>query len=287
MSNNAKATDVVRKEVKTEKIILGYARVSTGQQQISRQIRNIKQAFPNAFIIQDHYTGTKLDRPGFMKMMLMCEGKFLPKNKCVGTIVFDEISRMSRDEHDGYEQYKKLYNMGIELVFLKEPQLNTRTYRSAMQKCISLNIDTGDKATDDFVRAIGEALNTYTLELVDQQIKNAFAAAQKERDYLSQRTKEGMQMARLSGKRIGRGTGTKISTKKYKIAKQKILTHFRKFGGGLTAQQTADVCHISKSTFYEYLKKMCEEGIINRLDSGEYVYGQSLKADNDTLQDSI
>lgn len=260
-----------KQEASPRKITLGYVRVSTASQKISRQIRNIKQQYPDAFIIQDHYTGTKIDRPGFLKLMQMCEGKYMPKGKVVGTIVFDEISRMSRDEHDGYEQYKRFYNMGIELVFLKEPQLNTEVYKSAMEKCVNLNINTGDKATDDFIRAIGEALNTYTLELVDQQIKNAFASAQKERDYLSQRTKEGMQMARLSGKSIGRGKGTTIKTRKYKLSKEKILLNFRAFGGCLTAQQTADICHISKSTFYEYLKKMCKEGIIQRLEDGTYI----------------
>ena len=251
-------------------LTIGYVRVSTRQQQIKRQIRNIKACYPDAFIITDHYTGTKLDRPGFSKLMQMCEGKYMPKGKRVGKIVFDEISRMSRDEHDGYEQYKRLYDMGIELVFLKEPQLNTESYKNAMQKCIDLNVNTGDKATDEFIRSIGEALNTYTLELVNQQIKNAFAAAQKERDYLSRRTKEGMQMARLAGKRIGRDNGMTVDSKKYKASKNKILLHLNKFGGELTVQQTADVCHISKSTLYEYLNKMHREGLIDQLDDGTY-----------------
>ncbi len=259
------------KTSKENLLVLGYARTSTESQKIQRQIHNIKQYYPDAFIIQEHYTGTRIDRPGFQKLLQMCDGKYLPKGKTVGTIVFDEISRMSRDEHDGFALYKELYDKGIDLVFLKEPQLNTETYRNAMAKSINLNINTGDKATDEFVKAIGQALNTYTLELVDQQIKNAFAAAQKERDYLSQRTKEGLQMARLAGKRIGRSKGSKVETKKYKAASKKILLHFNKLGGSLTAQQTADICHISKSTLYGYLKKMCSDGLIDELEDGSYV----------------
>lgn len=254
-----------------EKLTLGYVRVSSQHQQILRQIKNIKQYYPDAIIIKDHYTGTKLDRPGFARLLQMCRGKYLPKGKIVGKIVFDEVSRMSRNEIDGYNQYMEFYNMGIELVFLKEPQLNTETYRQAMQKCINLKIDTGDKATDEFVKSIGDALNTYTLELACQQIKSAFGAAQRERDYLSQRTKEGLQIARLYGKQIGRIEGTTVTTKKYLNSKEKILKYYNKLGGELTAQQIADICHISRSTLYTYIKRMDKEGLIKRGDNGIYL----------------
>ena len=78
-------------------------------------------------------------------------------------------------------------------------------------------------------------------------------------------------MARLAGKRIGRSKGSKVETKKYKAASKKILLHFNKLGGSLTAQQTADICHISKSTLYGYLKKMCSDGLIDELEDGSYV----------------
>lgn len=43
-------------------MIYGYCRISTRKQSIERQIRNIKAEFPDAVIIQETYTGTKLDR---------------------------------------------------------------------------------------------------------------------------------------------------------------------------------------------------------------------------------
>ena len=39
--------------------IYGYCRISTPTQNIDRQIRNIKAAFPDAHIVQEVYTGTK------------------------------------------------------------------------------------------------------------------------------------------------------------------------------------------------------------------------------------
>lgn len=43
--------------------IYGYARISRPQQSIDRQIRNIKAYDSKAVIVQEAYTGTKMDRP--------------------------------------------------------------------------------------------------------------------------------------------------------------------------------------------------------------------------------
>lgn len=37
------------------------------------------------------------------------------------TIVFDSVSRMSRDEEEGFKDYKALYEKGVILIFLNEP----------------------------------------------------------------------------------------------------------------------------------------------------------------------
>ena len=42
-------------------MIFGYCRISTDRQNIERQIRNIKKAYPDAIIKQEVYTGTKTD----------------------------------------------------------------------------------------------------------------------------------------------------------------------------------------------------------------------------------
>ena len=48
----------------------GYTRISRKTQSIDRQIRNIKAAYPNAVIIQEAYTGTKIaGRKEFEKLM--------------------------------------------------------------------------------------------------------------------------------------------------------------------------------------------------------------------------
>ncbi|BCZ46865.1 hypothetical protein psyc5s11_29320 [Clostridium gelidum] len=59
-------------------------------------------------------------------------------------IVFDSVSRMSRNADEGYSMYEELLNKHIELVFLKEPHINTSTYKKALTNNIEMtgtNVD--------------------------------------------------------------------------------------------------------------------------------------------------
>ena len=120
-------------------VIYSYCRVSTAKQKIQRQIDNIKAAYPGAVILTESYTGTKLDRPVFSKMLQ----KLHPGD----TVVFDEVSRMSRNAAEGFELYKKLYDEGVELVFLKEPHINTSVFMESLSNSIEL---TGNDIADEY-----------------------------------------------------------------------------------------------------------------------------------------
>ena len=105
--------------------IFGYCRISTMKQNIQRQIDNIKREYPDATIITEEYTGTTTERPNLAKLL---------KNLREGdTIVFDEVSRMSRNAEEGFKLYEELYNKGVNLIFIKEPHINTDTYKKALE----------------------------------------------------------------------------------------------------------------------------------------------------------
>lgn len=134
----------------------GYCRISTPNQNIERQVRNIKKLYPNAHIVKEVYTGTKFQgRKEFDKILRLIKDN--------DTIIFDSVSRMSRTADEGFEQYKELFNQNINLVFLKEPHINTATYKQAIDNQISITMNSGDEATDDLMKAIIEALNKYIL----------------------------------------------------------------------------------------------------------------------------
>ena len=78
---------------------------------------------------------------------------------------------------------------------------------------------------------------------------------------LRQRTKEGIETARLNGKQIGRAKGTKLVTKKSVRAKKEILKYSRDFGGSLTDQDVIKLTGLAKNTYYKYKKELREEYI--------------------------
>ena len=136
-------------------MIYGYARISTPKQNVERQIRNILKYCPDAIIKQEVYTGTKTDGRKVFEQLL--------KNVRAGdTIIFDSVSRMSRNAETGFQVYQDLFDRGIELVFLKEPHINTSTYKKALSNNIAL---TGTK-TDIILKAINE----YLMLLAKEQI---------------------------------------------------------------------------------------------------------------------
>ena len=227
-------------------VYYGYCRISRKQQSIDRQIRNIKEVYPTATIIQEAYTGTKLDRPKFDKL--------LNTVKQGDTIVFDSVSRMSRNADEGFKLYKELYNKGIELVFLKEPLINTQVYKSKLE---AVNIPNVEVET---LRPLMEGLEQTLILLAEEQFKMAFAQAEKEVMDLRQRTKEGIQTARINGKQIGTPKGTKLTTKKSIIAKEGIRKYSKDFQGTLKDTEVMKLIGISNNTYYKYKKELLMEG---------------------------
>lgn len=224
--------------------IYGYCRISTNTQNIERQHRNILALYPNAIIIDEVYTGTKIHTRKELN-------KLLNIIKQGDTIVFDSVSRMSRNSDEGFELYEELYNKGINLIFIKEPHINTDTYKGALENNIQM--------TNTTVDYILEGINKYLLALAKEQIKLAFIQSEKEVKDLQQRTKEGIQTAKLNGKQIGQVKGTKLTTKKSIKAKEQILKYSKDFQGTLKDIEVMKLIGISRNSYYKYKKELIEE----------------------------
>ena len=228
-------------------MLYGAARISTGKQSIERQVRNILAKYPTAKIIKDTYTGTKLEgRKEFEKLI-----KIIKKGDI---IVFDEVSRMSRNSEEGCNLYEELFNKGVDLIFLKEPHINTDVYRKALENQIKIKLDTGNRASDELINTIINALNRYSIELAKEQIRIAFDKAESEVKRLHERTREGLITAKIAGKQIGRIVGTKVETKKAKATKEIILKHSRDFEGTLSDIECMKLANVSKNSYYIYKK---------------------------------
>lgn len=96
---------------------IGYARVSTQDQNLDRQIDNLKAAGCER-IYQEKMTGTRSDRPEFRLMLQVLR----PGD----VLVTDSFSRLSRSTKDLLALVDQLNSSGVHLVSLKE-NLDTTT----------------------------------------------------------------------------------------------------------------------------------------------------------------
>ena len=225
--------------------IFGYCRVSTAKQNIDRQERNILLSYPTAKVYKEKYTGTKfIGRKEFDKILKQVQEGDM--------IVFDSVSRMSRNAADGIELYMDLYGKGIELVFLKEPHINTSTYKQAINNTVEL---VGNDIADIYIKATNEVLRL----LAVKQIELAFGQSEKEVLDLHQRTSEGIETARRQGKQIGRKTGDVLIVKKAIAAKKIIAENSKTFGGNLDDKHCRAAAGVSRKTFYKYKAALKEE----------------------------
>ncbi len=221
-------------------MIYGYARISRKEQSIERQIRNITSEYPDAHILQEAFTGTRMDRPEWSKL--------ISRVRSGDTIVFDSVSRMSRSAEEGIETYFDLYEKGIQLVFLKEHYIDTAVYDENMKDKIEL------QGTDE--DEIFKGLNNYFRKLAARQIRIAFDQAEKEVQDLRQRTREGIETARLNGKQIGQRTGNKLKVKKEAPAKEKIIKYSKDFEGSLKDVECIKLVGVSRNTYYKYKREL-------------------------------
>ena len=233
-----------------KRTVFGYVRISTVKQKLQRQIDNIKNAFPDAIIITEKgVSGCTMDRPAWNKLLQDVERRAARGENVV--LVFDEVSRMSRNAAEGFAIYERLFNAGVELHFLKEPQIDTDVYRKSLAEA-----ENKIPMTGTYVDYVLEGANKMLMVMAKKQIELAFEKAQQEADFLHKRTSEGVRKAQAAGKQVGRASGSKVETRKAKSAKEIIRKHSKDFDGGLSDLDTMKLAGVSKNTYYKYKAEM-------------------------------
>lgn len=232
-------------------MIYGYCRVSTKHQRITRQVTNITDIYPEATIIKEFYTGTTQNRPLWDKLM---------KQLVAGdTIVFDSVSRMSRNAFEGFNDYKMLYEMGINLIFINEPLINTSIFDSTKNNLLEISVQTGNSAVDDYFKGNITLINNLLMALAEEQIKSAFLQSEKEVTDLHTRISQGMRESRKNGKKIGLEKGATLVTEKSVKCKEIIKKHALDFGGMLSDSEVMMLCGVSRNSYYKYKRELKTE----------------------------
>lgn len=127
------------------------------------------------------------------------------------------------------------------------PEWN-KLYKKALQNNVSM--------TGTNVDYILEGVNEYLMALAKEQIRLAFEQSEKEVQDLHQRTKEGIETARLNGKQIGQRRGAKLTTKKSIEAKQQIQRYSKDFDGSLSDVDCLKLTGLARNTYYKYKREL-------------------------------
>ncbi len=101
-------------------MLIGYARVSTEEQNLDRQIDSlIEHGIDKRNIYQEKITGTKIEREQLQKMIdELREGD---------TVIVLEITRLSRSTKDLFSIVEQIESKGANIKSLKESWLDTTT----------------------------------------------------------------------------------------------------------------------------------------------------------------
>ena len=224
-----------------EKIYI-YCRVSTSSQDIQRQIRNGKALYPNGLVIEEAYTGKTQERPKWNRLLKQIDADI--RNGKRVRIVFDSVSRMSRNKEEGINQYFELYEKGVELEFIKDSAINTEIYRQALNHSI-------EKVDDEIANVYIDATNRVLKLIAERQIEQAFMVSESEIKELSQRTQEGMETARLNGKQIGRPKGSRGKDSIKKMKALKLMQDNR----GLNVSEICSLVGCSRDSYYRWQRE--------------------------------
>lgn len=160
-----------------------YFRVSTNKQKIDRQEdalkewqeqNNLKILESNIFI--DYYTGKTFNRENYNKLMQIIK----PNDY----LIVKEVDRLGRDWDGIKAEWKRLHDDNINIIIIDLPILS------------------------DTLPNQKSPLDTLETKLIKEQLLELMCySAQKEREKISQRTKEGLKATKQKGTRLGKPKG--------------------------------------------------------------------------------
>lgn len=151
--------------------IMGYARVSSKEQKLDRQLIELKKYVPAENIIMDKQSGKDLNRPGYQALkgpLGLRQGD---------TLYIKSLDRLSRNKEDIKKELEWFKQNGIRLMILDLP--------TSM-----IQVPPGQE---------------WLIEMINNILIEVLASiAQQERETIRARQREGIDAARLTGRHLGR-----------------------------------------------------------------------------------
>ena len=151
--------------------IYGYARVSSQEQNLDRQLEKLKQYVEPEFILTDKASGKNLERPSYQAL------KGALGLRAGDTLVITSLDRLSRNKDDTKQELKWFKDNGIRLKILDLPTS-------------LIEVPSGQEWIIDMI-------NNILIEVLS-------AMAEQERLTIRKRQREGIDAAKAKGKHLGR-----------------------------------------------------------------------------------
>ena len=151
--------------------VMGYARVSSREQNLDRQLLELKKYVPEGNIVVDKQSGKDLDRPGYQAL------KGALGLRSGDTLYIKSLDRLSRNKADIKGELEWFQKNNVRLMILDLP--------TSM-----IQVPTGQEW-------IVEMINNILIEVLS-------SIAQQEREMIRTRQREGIDAAKVAGKTFGR-----------------------------------------------------------------------------------
>lgn len=196
--------------------VYGYVRVSSKEQNVSRQIEELKKYNKDIVIFQDKISGKDFDRPEYEILKRVVQSGDI--------IVVKEMDRLGRNKQAILEELKYYSNHNIRVVILDIPTTMTDI----------------SKMNDGMAKEIIKMINNILIEVLSTM-------AEQERYKIRQRQREGLKLAKEKGVILGRPAA------EYPSNWNEIYTRWKE--KKITAVRAMDLLGLKKSTFYRLVKK--------------------------------
>lgn len=198
------------------KRIYGYARVSSKDQNLDRQIEELQKYRKDIILFTDKTSG---------KDFIRKEYEILKRIVAPGdTIVVKEMDRLGRNKEGIKEELEYFAKKDVRVVILDIP---------------TTTMDIGNME-DGIAKEMLKMINNVLIEVLSTM-------AEQERRKIKQRQAEGIAIAKAKGKHLGRP--------KAKYPDNWLQVYTRWQNGEITAVKAMDILGLKKSTFYKLAKK--------------------------------
>ena len=209
-------------------MIYGYARVSTQEQNLDRQLEQLKEfIFDERYIITDKASGKNFDRKGYNSLVGTAETA--PRLQKGDLLIIVSLDRLGRNYTEIKKEWEHItQELEADIKVLDMPLLDTTTANNSLD--------------GKFIADLVLQILSYT--------------AEKERENIRKRQRQGIDVMQvIDGKRISAKTGRATGRPNAEYPDNWKDVYFNWKSKQITAVKAMDLLNLKRTTFYKLVKQ--------------------------------